>query len=114
MTQYYTRDDLARGVSGYLKRELKKRKMTQEKFAEKVGVSDRTVRRWVSGGIYSLDVICVIALCFHVSVGDIFREAEDVPAVYQKALAFLCRVLYNPYHLAARFVQLEELHPSIF
>ena len=79
MSQFNKEENLPLWVGSFLKRELRKRGITQEDFAEYIGVSDRTVRRWVSGDIHSLDVVGEIARALRVSVGDIFSDGEDVP-----------------------------------
>ena len=75
-----TNRDLPTQVGRYLKQTLIARGITQEQFAELAHVSDRTVRRWVSGEIHSLDALSDIANALQVEVRDIF--AEDVPAYF--------------------------------
>lgn len=73
-----TKQDLPAQAGRFLKQALIARGITQEQFAELAHVSDRTVRRWVSGEIHSLDALSDIANALQVEVRDIF--AEDVPA----------------------------------
>ena len=75
-----TNRDLSAQVGRYLKQTLIARGITQEQFAELAHVSDRTVRRWVSGEIHSLDALSDIANALQIEVRDIF--AEDVPAFW--------------------------------
>ena len=72
-----TNRDLPALAGRFLKQTLIARGITQEQFAEMTHVSDRTVRRWVSGEIHSLDALSDIANALQVEVRDIF--AEDVP-----------------------------------
>ena len=67
-------------IGNFLKTLRKEKGITQEQFAEMAHVSDRTVRRWVSGEIHSLDALSDIANALQVEVRDIF--AEDVPAYF--------------------------------
>ena len=82
MAQFNNEVNLPMYVGAYLKQALRSRGITQEDFAEYVGVSDRTMRRWVSGDIHSLDSVSEIARALGVSVWDIFSNREDVP--YQR------------------------------
>jgi len=75
-----TNRDLPTQVGRYLKQTLIARGITQEQFAELAHVSDRTVRRWVSGEIHSLDALSDIANVLQVEVRDIFTE--DVPLYF--------------------------------
>ena len=75
-----TNRDLPTQVGRYLKQTLIARGITQEQFAELAHVSDRTVRRWVSGEIHSLDALSDIANALQVEVRDIFTE--DVPLYF--------------------------------
>ena len=70
-------ENLPNRVGRYLKHELWVRGITQEEFADQIHVSDRTVRRWVSGDIHSLDSVQLIANALQINAGDIF--SEDVP-----------------------------------
>ena len=45
----------------FLKSELGNRNITQRMFAEEAGVDERTVRRWISDGIHSVDTIWLVA-----------------------------------------------------
>ena len=67
----------------FLKKELKKRAITQEKFAEYIGYDVRTVRRWIHNGINQVDILFVIVSFFELkSVGDIFSSGDDVPYAF--------------------------------
>lgn len=82
MAQINKEVTISQYVGGYLKRELRIRNTTQEQFAEQFGVDPRTVRRWISGGVHSLDVVAEIAEYLGVSVRDIFSDEEDVPFLF--------------------------------
>ena len=77
-------DELSVHVGRYLKRELRRRGITQEEFAERIGVSDRTVRRWTSGDIHSLETVAEIASALRVNAKDIFKE--DIPFLLLRLL----------------------------
>lgn len=78
-------------VGGYLKRQLRSRHMTQECFAEKIGVDVRTVRRWIKDGVHSLDAVVDLACFFGVGVGDVLSEEEDIPSLlYSYILRQMC------------------------
>lgn len=83
-----TNQDLPAQVGRYLKQTLIARGITQEQFAELAHVSDRTVRRWVSGEIHSLDALSDIANALQIEVRDIF--AEDVPACFLTGHTLSC------------------------
>lgn len=84
MAQFNHGVSVPQSVGGYLKRELKKRNVTQEEFSYEFGVDVRTVRRWVSGGIHSLDVVVEIARYFGVSVVDVLSDEDGVPFYLRK------------------------------
>ena len=79
MAQNFGRGSISQYVGGYLKRELKRRNISQNSFAEDFDVDERTVRRWVSGGINSLTLVHELADYFGVSVRDIFLDEDGVP-----------------------------------
>lgn len=67
----------------FLKKELKKRKISQERFAESVGCDDRTVRRWIHNGINQVDVLFRIASILELeSIGDFFSSEDEVPCAF--------------------------------
>ncbi|MBR1676239.1 MAG: helix-turn-helix transcriptional regulator [Clostridia bacterium] len=67
--------DLGLVVGANLKRLIKDSKYrTQEEFAFEFGVDDRTVRRWISKGVYDIRVIQQIAYFFEIDVFDILSE----------------------------------------
>lgn len=73
-------NDLPYLVGRNLKRQLQVKGITQERFAEQIGVSDRTVRRWVGGDIHSLETVGEIANALQIQLGDIL--GEDVPFLF--------------------------------
>jgi len=92
-------DTLADQVGRYLKCELRRRGITQEEFGEQIGVSDRTIRRWVSGDIHSLESVGEIAQALQVPVRDIFLEdvfflAENTDKRTRFVLFFLLLIHY--------------------
>lgn len=80
MTYYKEGLDLPAQVGNYLRSERKKRKMTQERFAELANVDVRTVRSWEKGQFYSFGPLETILFTFQVSIGDVFSNGEDVPS----------------------------------
>lgn len=79
MAQFDYGVSVPRSVGSYLKRELKKRNVTQEAFSDDFGVDVRTVRRWVTNGVHSLDVVVEIACYFGVSLRDVLSDEDGVP-----------------------------------
>lgn len=79
MMYYDGRPDMSTTVGCFLRSELKKRKLTQAKFAELAHVEDRTVNRWVNGGVNGFGPVETIAYVLRVGVTDIFSYGEDVP-----------------------------------
>ena len=73
-------NDLPCRVGRNLKHALQAKGITQEQFAEQIGVSDRTVRRWVGGDIHSLETVGEIAIALQIQLGDIL--GEDVSFLY--------------------------------
>lgn len=72
-------------VGHFLKNELKRRKISQESFSETLGVDPRTVRRWISGGVNSVNTVCEIMQFFGLkNIGDIFSSEDDAPYVLKK------------------------------
>ena len=67
-------NDLPYLVGRNLKRALQAKGITQERFAEQIGVSDRTVRRWVGGDIHSLETVGEIANALQIRLEDILEE----------------------------------------
>ena len=67
--------DLGLVVGANLKRLIKESKYrTQEAFAFEFGCEDRTLRRWLSKGLYNLKTIQEIADFLKISVFDILSE----------------------------------------
>lgn len=64
-------DSLPARAGKNLKRIIKERGLTQDKFAELKRVDPTTVRRWIANGIDKLSIIEEIADFFDVSVFDI-------------------------------------------
>ena len=71
-------------AGGYLKRELKRRGITQEEFSDKFGVNARTVGRWVRNGIHSVDTVEEIARYFGVSALDVLSDEDGRPFLCAK------------------------------
>lgn len=84
MMYYKGRPDMSATVGCFLRSELKKRKWTQAKFAELAHVEDRTVNRWVNGGINSFGPVETIACVLRVGVADILSFGEDAPPLQKK------------------------------
>ncbi|MBP5208908.1 MAG: helix-turn-helix transcriptional regulator [Clostridia bacterium] len=78
MAQYKTHTLYSSLAGSFLRRMLKDNGYTQERFAEEFGVSTRHVRRWLHGGINSLDTVQQLLTFFDAEVGDVFKT-EDVP-----------------------------------
>jgi transcriptional regulator with XRE-family HTH domain len=78
MAQYKTRTLYSIQAGSFLRRMLKDNGYTQERFAEEFGVSTRHVRRWLHGGINSLDTVQQLLAFFDAEIGDVF-DTEDVP-----------------------------------
>lgn len=66
-------DSLPVRVGKNLKRIIKDRGLTQEKFAELKNVDPTTVRRWLKYGIDKLSTLEEIAKFFNISVSDILK-----------------------------------------
>lgn len=73
---------LAEKIANYLDEELKKRGMTQAEFAERIGCSDRQVRRWLKGDIHRIETIEEIAKVLHVEIGQIVSFGNDLPNLF--------------------------------
>ena len=84
MAQFKHEVSIPQAVGSYLKRELKKSGITQDAFSYEFGVDVRTVRRWISDGVHSLDVVVEIARYFGVSVGDVLSDEDGVPFYIKK------------------------------
>ena len=56
-----------------LKRIIKEKGYTQDKFAELMYVDPTTVRRWLAHGIKDIDTLSTIADFFDISVMDILK-----------------------------------------
>ena len=66
-------DSLSILVGKNVKRIIKEKGFTQEKFAEKMCVDPTTVRRWLAHGIKDIDTIRSIADLFGIDVMDILK-----------------------------------------
>lgn len=73
----------AQQVGVYLKKELAKQKISQERFAAMVYVEPRTVRRWIRNGVNDINTIYLIAKQLGVSLWDILADCKDVPSFCQ-------------------------------
>ncbi len=71
---------LAKNVGTYLKHKLRSTQMTHAQFAERMGVEERTVIRWVSGDIHKIEIIEDIACMFQDDITSVvtFEEDDDV------------------------------------
>ena len=87
---------LAKNVGTYLKHKLRSTQMTQAQFAERMGVEERTVRRWVSGDIHKIEIIEDIACMFQDDITSVVTYESD-DAVHFKSFILLplktCRVV---------------------
>ena len=102
-------------VGRNLKRALQARGITQERFAEQIGVSDRTVRRWVCGNIHSLETVGEIANALQIQLGDIL--GEDVPFLFHRTEDVLLSLWSRRYNTALLALGIENNntggeHPS--
>ncbi len=84
LTKGFCGENMPLCVGVFLKRKLRECGMTQEDFAEQFGVDSRTVRRWISSGVHSLDVVVELADFFGVSFWDVFFDQEDIPLLFLK------------------------------
>ena len=81
--QYYRVElDLPAVLGQNLKRQREKQGYTQEQFAERVGVDDRTLRRWESGGITRVDVIADVTAALGLSWWELFSDGEELPLLF--------------------------------
>lgn len=81
MTEFFEGRPVQAGQ--FLNRELKRRKITQMRFAEMVDCDERTVRRWITGGINRVDVLFRIAAALELkNIGDFFSSEGEVPYVF--------------------------------
>ena len=71
-------------VGVYLKREMKRRKITQEQFAELVHADPRTIRHWWKGEGIPWHILDIIHEKFNIPYSDIFLEWEGVPSFLQQ------------------------------
>ena len=72
----------------FLQRELRRRHMSQQAFADLQFVDVKTVSRWIHGEVHSLDVVVAIADFFGVSVGDVLSDEDGRPFLYKKIKRF--------------------------
>ena len=83
MMQYYRVElDLPAVLGQNLKRQREKHGYTQEQFAERVGVDDRTLRRWESNGITRVDVIADVAAALGLDWWELFSDGDELPLCY--------------------------------
>ena len=74
-----TSKDYSEIIARNLRKEIKRTYKTQARFADEVGVSEKTVRRWVKDGIDSIYTLTYVAGVLDLDVVDILSEEEDVP-----------------------------------
>lgn len=70
---------LAELVASFLRYTLAQRGITQAQFAEKVGYSERHIRRWLKGEIKRVENIDEIAIALNVEIRDIVSFGDDIP-----------------------------------
>ena len=71
-----------------LKRLRKQRELTQEQFAEKLGVSCQSVSRWELGVCYpDFELLPIIANCFEVTIDSLLSN-DDISKERDKELFF--------------------------
>lgn len=80
MTYYGYGLDHQKEIGRWLAVQLKKRNMTQEEFAFRMGVDERTVRRWINEGVGRINVLEDIASFFQMEVGISISEEKDIPS----------------------------------
>lgn len=98
MMQYKYEVPMATYYGMCLECELKKRKISQEKFAEMVNSSDRTVRRWIKDGIHSVDTWEYILRVLEVHEEDILSDGEDVlPFLLLRGTGQVVSGFFHPY-----------------
>jgi transcriptional regulator with XRE-family HTH domain len=82
-TKNYRKDlPLAKYVAIYLSHELKQRGITQKEFAERIGYSDRHIRRWLKGDIKRLEIVDNIVKALNINIRDIVLFVDDIPDVF--------------------------------
>lgn len=72
----------AKQVANFLNYELKQRGITQKKFANMTGYSERQIRRWLKGDIGRLENVDDIIKTLNVSIRDIVFFGDDVPDAF--------------------------------
>ena len=91
-------------VTGTVIRELReKNKMTQLEFAEKLGVSDKTVSKWETGkGYPDITLLEPIAEVFKISVTELISgntiQNQNVSANMMRSKFYVCPVCGNVIH----------------
>ena len=91
-------------VTGTVIREIrKKNKMTQLEFAEKLGVSDKTVSKWETGkGYPDITLLEPIAEVFKISVTELISgntiQNQNVSANMMRSKFYVCPVCGNVIH----------------
>ena len=79
---------LAKNVGTYLKHKLRSTQMTQAQFAERMGVEERTVRRWVSGDIHKIEIIEDIACMFQDDITSVVTYESDDAVHFKSHILF--------------------------
>ena len=95
MNQYVT--------GAVIKKLREKNKMTQLQFAERLGVSDKTISKWETGkGYPDITLLESIAEAFRVSVAELFSGTmvsnSNVAADMMKSQFYVCPVCGNVIH----------------
>ena len=108
-------------VTGAVIKNLReKKRMTQLKLAEKIGVSDKTVSKWETGkGYPDITLLEPIAAAFHVSVTELISgnpvQNANVSANMMRSKFYVCPVCGNVIHgigeavISCHGIQLEPL-----
>ena len=96
-------------VTGAVIRQMReKNKMTQIQFAEKIGVSDKTVSKWETAkGYPDITLLEPIAKAFNISVTELISGNtvfnENVSANMLRSKFYVCPVCGNVIHTANAF-----------
>lgn len=76
---YNDKKTFAKQVASFLRHELSQRGITQSQFAEKIGYSERQIRRWLNGDIKRIESIDHIVKALNISIRDIVSFGDDIP-----------------------------------
>ena len=79
--QKYSVDYVRHIVGENIARLLKEQNMTRAQLAERVYVCDKTVDRYIHGGI-TFDSLCQVAMALNVNPQDLLVNHEEVPSMF--------------------------------